>query len=75
MSGKTNGAPRVEPVVGYLERVEIENIRSIAKLTWEVTPGPGWNVVLGDNGSGKSTFLRAVAGVRSADRGGACGDR
>jgi energy-coupling factor transporter ATP-binding protein EcfA2 len=58
--GRTNGAPREEPVVGYLARVEIEDIRSIASLRWEVTPGPGWNVVLGDNGSGKSTFLRAI---------------
>jgi predicted ATPase len=59
--GRANGGPREEPVVGYLERVEIENIRSIASLRWEVTPGPGWNVVLGDNGAGKSTFLRAIA--------------
>jgi energy-coupling factor transporter ATP-binding protein EcfA2 len=59
--GRGNGAPREEPVVGYLKRVEIENIRSIASLTWEVAPGPGWNVVLGDNGAGKSTFLRSVA--------------
>jgi hypothetical protein len=59
--GRTNGAPREEQVIGYLERVEIENVRSIAKLAWEVTPGPGWNVVLGDNGAGKSTFLRATA--------------
>jgi energy-coupling factor transporter ATP-binding protein EcfA2 len=58
---RTNGAPREEPVVGYVQRVEIENIRSIASLVWEVTPGPGWNVVLGDNGAGKSTFLRAMA--------------
>jgi hypothetical protein len=61
MSGQGTGAPREEPVIGYLSRVEIENIRSIAALNWEVTPGPGWNVVLGDNGAGKSTFLRAVA--------------
>lgn len=48
-------------MIGYLSRVEIENIRSIASLSWKVEPGPGWNVVLGDNGAGKSTFLRAVA--------------
>jgi hypothetical protein len=61
MSGQGNGAPREEPVIGYLARVEIENIRSIASLRWEVTPGPGWNVLLGNNGAGKSTFLRSIA--------------
>jgi energy-coupling factor transporter ATP-binding protein EcfA2 len=39
-------------------------VRSIADLTWELPPesrGPGWHVILGDNGSGKSSFLRAIA--------------
>lgn len=47
----------------YLRKVHIENIRSIAKLDWEIPEGKeaGWHVVIGDNGSGKSTFLRAVA--------------
>ena len=66
MSGGTNGSrangtSAEEPVTGYLSLVEIENIRSIASLRWRVEPEPGWNVVLGDNGAGKSTFLRAVA--------------
>jgi predicted ATPase len=61
--GRANGAPGVELVVGYVSLVQIENIRSIASLRWEVTPGPGWNVVLGDNGAGKSTFLRAIAAM------------
>ncbi|MBL8187166.1 MAG: AAA family ATPase [Acidobacteria bacterium] len=47
----------------YLRKVHIENIRSIAKLDWEIPEGQeaGWHVVIGDNGSGKSTFLRAIA--------------
>ena len=48
----------------YLRRVHIQNVRSIAELTWELPPdvgGAGWHVILGDNGSGKTTFLRAVA--------------
>ena len=48
----------------YVRRVTIRNIRSIAELTWELpaqTCSAGWHVILGDNGSGKSTFLRAIA--------------
>lgn len=47
-----------------LRRVHIRNVRSIAELTWELPPevsGPGWHVILGDNGSGKSSFLRSIA--------------
>jgi hypothetical protein len=47
----------------YVNRVQIENIRSIASLDWEIPSGEeaGWHVVIGDNGSGKTTFLRAIA--------------
>lgn len=47
----------------YLRKVHIENIRSIAKLDWEIPEGreAGWHVVIGDNGSGKSSFLRSIA--------------
>lgn len=47
----------------YLRKVHIENIRSITELDWEIPAGSeaGWHVVIGDNGSGKSTFLRAIA--------------
>ncbi len=47
----------------YLRKVHIENIRSIAKLDWEIPKGKeaGWHVVIGDNGSGKTSFLRAIA--------------
>jgi energy-coupling factor transporter ATP-binding protein EcfA2 len=66
MSGGTNGGqttedPAIAPIAAYLGRVEIKNVRSISSLLWEVEPVPGWNVVLGDNGSGKSTFLRVIA--------------
>ncbi|MHB1556124.1 MAG: AAA family ATPase [Isosphaeraceae bacterium] len=48
----------------YIRRVEIQNVRSIQSLTWSLRdsqPAAGWHVIVGDNGSGKSTFLRSVA--------------
>jgi energy-coupling factor transporter ATP-binding protein EcfA2 len=48
----------------YLQSVHLQNIRSFAELRWELpegAPHAGWHVILGDNGSGKSTFLRAIA--------------
>jgi predicted ATPase len=48
----------------HLRRVHIRNVRSIAELTWQLpieTSSPGWHVILGDNGSGKSSFLRSIA--------------
>jgi|JI10StandDraft_1071094.scaffolds.fasta_scaffold08243_3 predicted ATPase len=48
----------------YVRRVHITNVRSIAELTWELpadTDGAGWHVILGDNGAGKSSFLRSIA--------------
>lgn len=46
----------------YVKKVALMNIRSIASLHWEPEDaGAGWHVILGDNGSGKSGFLRAIA--------------
>ncbi len=47
----------------YLTRVKINNVRSVEQLEWELLRehAPGWHIILGDNGSGKSTFLRSVA--------------
>lgn len=47
----------------YVKEVQLSNIRSIRTLRWELPEGsgPGWHVVIGDNGAGKSSFLRAVA--------------
>lgn len=48
----------------YVRRVHITNVRSIAELTWELpadADGAGWHVILGDNGAGKSSFLRSIA--------------
>lgn len=46
----------------YLKSVRLSNIRAIDDLTWKVPKaGAGWNVIVGDNGAGKSAFLRAIA--------------
>lgn len=51
----------------HLRRASIRNVRSIEALTWDVEAHAvdgdlaGWHVILGDNGSGKSSILRAIA--------------
>jgi hypothetical protein len=46
----------------HLKQVVLHNVRSISTLTWEPTDaGAGWHVIIGDNGAGKSGFLRALA--------------
>ena len=46
----------------HIRSVEITNVRSIRRLKWSVdeSQAAGWHVVLGDNGSGKSGFLKAM---------------
>ncbi len=48
----------------YVSKVEIKDFRGLHRLVWELAdedPRPGWHVIIGDNGSGKSSVLRAVA--------------
>jgi len=47
----------------YIRRIEINNIRSIEhfEMTFPEGKEAGWHVLIGDNGSGKSTIVRAVA--------------
>lgn len=47
----------------HIRTIRINNIRAIRELEWVIPRGKeaGWHVVIGDNGSGKSTFLRSVA--------------
>lgn len=56
---------RPVPKIGYLNWVKIENFRAIRTLELEFTdPGDGsagWKVLLGENGTGKSSVLQAVA--------------
>jgi hypothetical protein len=47
----------------HIQRVEISNIKGLRSATLEFGAAPlaGWHVVLGDNGSGKTTIIRAIA--------------
>ena len=47
----------------HVQRLTITNIRSIRKFELSLKGGEraGWHVILGDNGSGKSTVVRALA--------------
>lgn len=50
--------------VCYLRGFEIRDLGPIHRLVWELPDGiegAGWHVLIGDNGSGKSTVLRALA--------------
>lgn len=47
----------------YIKKAAISNFRSFAHLKWEVAleECAGWHVLLGENGSGKSSMLQAIA--------------
>jgi len=47
----------------YIDRVYIQNIRSLIDVEWNLgdKPRAGWHVIIGDNGAGKSTFLRSIS--------------
>jgi hypothetical protein len=55
---RTSG-PNQQPQQHLITRVEVENIGPFAKQSFTFTDG--WNVLLGNNGVGKSVILRAVA--------------
>ncbi len=47
----------------HVQRLTLRNIRSIREFDLHLRPRelPGWHVILGDNGAGKSTAVRALA--------------
>ena len=51
-------APTLFPVT-HIKRVRLENIGPFDDQSFDLTPG--WNILFGDNGVGKSNFLKAVA--------------
>ena len=48
----------------YIQRVQLKHIKGFEELEWspdQESPEAGWHVILGDNASGKSSLLRAIA--------------
>jgi predicted ATP-binding protein involved in virulence len=45
----------------YIQKAEITNIKSIEHFEIEFPNPAGWHVLIGDNGSGKSTIVKATA--------------
>lgn len=45
----------------YIKKVRIQNIKSIQDFEMAFEEPAGWHVLIGDNGVGKSTILKAIA--------------
>ena len=45
----------------YLSKIHIQNIRSISDFEMAFKHPPGWHVIIGDNGAGKSTIVRCIS--------------
>lgn len=47
----------------YITGFRISNLRSIRHIEWQITAdaAPGWHVLVGDNGAGKTSILRSLA--------------
>ena len=55
--------PQVKAILCISNSASIKNVRSIEKLEWAVSEenAASWRVIIGDNGTGKSTFVRSIA--------------
>lgn len=45
----------------HLRKVNLENIRSVRRFEMNFPYPAGWHVLIGDNGSGKSSIIRSIA--------------
>ena len=61
-------APAREPLGAYLKSITVEGFRGIGpKKTLDLPPGPGLTLVVGRNGSGKSSFAEALELLLTGD--------
>ena len=61
-------APRQAPKTAFLRRLTAEGFRGIGpKATLDLTPGPGLTLVVGRNGSGKSSFAEGLELLLTGD--------
>jgi ABC-type Mn2+/Zn2+ transport system ATPase subunit len=74
LGGKTLSRPEVapaeipKPVRAYVASIAVEGFRGIGpKAELALTPGPGLTLVVGRNGSGKSSFAEALELVLTGD--------
>ena len=62
---KKKAGLRRQKSAGFIKRIRIQDFRAIRDLTIHMPPGNedriGWKVLLGENGSSKSSILQAVA--------------
>lgn len=65
---RTNGAKAAAPLGAYISSVTVEGFRGIgAAVRLELPPGPGLTLVIGRNGSGKSSFAEALEMLFTGD--------
>ena len=56
-----SAGPAPPPRIAFLRAITVEGFRGIGpKATLDLTPGPGLTLVVGRNGSGKSSFAEAL---------------
>ena len=56
------------PAIAFLKSITVEGFRGIGKeATLDLTPGPGLTLVVGRNGSGKSSFAEALELLLTGD--------
>ena len=69
--GEPLGEPPAEPAsprIAFVRTITVEGFRGIGpKATLDLTPGPGLTLVVGRNGSGKSSFAEGLELLLTGD--------